>query len=61
MELKGARLVDSDGDGFPEYCDPYGNPYVYAENASDRPPGGVNRGSFDLVSRGPDGQLGGTI
>ena len=61
MEFKGARLVDSDGDGFPEYCDPYGNPYVYAENASDRPPGGVNRGSFDLASSGPDGQLGGTI
>ncbi|MHC4504602.1 MAG: prepilin-type N-terminal cleavage/methylation domain-containing protein [Planctomycetota bacterium] len=61
MKFKAAKLVDSDGDGFPEYCDPYGNPYVYAENASDRPPGGVNPGSFDIVSRGPDGVLGGTI
>lgn len=61
MKLKAARLVDRDGDGFPEYCDPYGSPYVYAENASDKPPGGMNPGSFDLVSRGPDGVLGGSI
>lgn len=61
MEFKKARLEDRDGDGFPEYSDPYGNPYVYADNASEATPTGMRPRSYDLASPGPDGELGGTI
>jgi hypothetical protein len=54
-------IVDLDGDGYPEYQDPFGSLYLYAENASDSAQPGVNRNSYDLVSSGFDCQLGGTM
>jgi len=29
LEVKASDLTDRDGDGFPEYADPWGNPYIY--------------------------------
>ncbi len=55
------QLADRHDDDFPEYNDPWGNLYLYAENASHEKPTGMNPKSFDLVSPGPDGELGGTI
>ena len=61
MGLGPGRLIDADGDGFMEFLDPWGGLYLYAENASHKKPTGMNPASFDLVSPGPDGVLGGTI
>ena len=55
------RFGDSDGDGFRELRDPCGGLYRYAENASHAAPTGANPRSFDIVSPGPDGELGGTM
>ncbi|MHC4253392.1 MAG: prepilin-type N-terminal cleavage/methylation domain-containing protein [Planctomycetota bacterium] len=55
------RFADSDTDGFLELRDPYGNLYEYAENASHSTPTGANPRSYDIVSPGHDGALGGTI
>jgi prepilin-type N-terminal cleavage/methylation domain-containing protein len=71
MEFKRSRLTDADGDGFQEYRDTFDNLYLYAENESQtaknerdgltNPEVGTNPRTFDLVSPGPDGALGGTI
>ena len=61
IELEKARLTDEDNDGFQEYRGPWGNLFLYAENKSHEKPTGMNPKSFDLVSPGPDGELGGTI
>lgn len=61
VEIGEGRFDDSDGDPFPELRDPYGNLYQYAENASHATPTGVNQRSYDIVSPGHDGALGGTI
>lgn len=61
VELEKARLTDEDNDGFQEYNDPWGGLYLYAENASHEKPTGMNPTSYDLVSPGADGELGGTI
>jgi type II secretory pathway pseudopilin PulG len=55
------RFGDSDVDGYLELRDPYGNLYQYAENASHATPTGASPGSYDIVSPGHDGALGGTI
>ncbi len=55
------RFEDSDGDGFRELRDPCGSLYQYAENASHATATGANPGSYDIVSPGSDGELGGTI
>jgi type II secretory pathway pseudopilin PulG len=60
-EFRESRLVDSEPDGFPELRDPYGNLYQYAENASHATSTGANPKSYDIVSPGHDGLLGGTI
>ena len=60
-EISNKRFEDSEPDGFPELRDPYGNLYRYAENASHATPTGVNPRSYDIVSPGRDGRLGGTI
>ncbi|MHC5053676.1 MAG: type II secretion system protein [Planctomycetota bacterium] len=59
--IKDGRFEDSDGDGFRELRDPYGNLYGYGENASHPTPTGANPRSYDIVSPGHDGALGGTI
>ncbi len=61
MEFKKERLTDEDADGFREFRDPWGGLYLYAENASHATPTGMNAESFDIVSAGRDGELGGTI
>jgi prepilin-type N-terminal cleavage/methylation domain-containing protein len=71
LGAKQVLLADTDGDGFPEYRDPFGNLYLYAENASQtakneregvaNPEVGANPRGFDVVSAGRDGLLGGTI
>ncbi|MHC4504601.1 MAG: hypothetical protein ACYTFI_14955 [Planctomycetota bacterium] len=61
MLFEEARLTDQDDDGFQEYRDPWGYLFLYAENASHKAPTGMNPKSFDLVSPGPDGELGGSI
>jgi len=60
-EIGEDRLRDSEGDGFRELRDPWGNLYQYAENASHSTPTGANPRSYDIVSPGPDGEFGGTI
>jgi type II secretory pathway pseudopilin PulG len=61
MEFKKGRLKDTDGDGLHEYQDPFGGIYSYAENASELSEVGMNPRGYDLVSPGPDGELGGTM
>lgn len=64
IEFKTHRLVDRDGDGFDEYLDPFRNHYEYAENRSNTTPFAANKrnkGSYDIVSPGRDGVLGGSI
>jgi prepilin-type N-terminal cleavage/methylation domain-containing protein len=61
VQFKESKLTDEDNDGFHEYRDPYGNLYIYAENASQANPVGHNQKTYDLVSPGEDGLLGGTI
>lgn len=61
MEFRKAHVTDDDNDGFKEFRDPWGNLFLYAENKSHKTPTGMNPESFDLVSPGPDGELGGTI
>ena len=74
MEFKEARLVNRDkgeeqatktGVLYPEYIDPFGRYYLYAENLSQQKVGGSgvgrNVGSYDIVSPGRDGTLGGTM
>ena len=61
VQIAEAQLADRHDDDFPEYNDPWGNMYLYAENKSHEKPTGMNPKSFDLVSPGPDGELGGTI
>jgi prepilin-type N-terminal cleavage/methylation domain-containing protein len=52
VTFKRKRLRDDDHDNFMEYLDTFGTYYEYALNSS---------GDYDIVSPGPDGQLGGTI
>ena len=61
LEFESKHLTDKDGDGFRELRDPWGNLFLYAENKSHEKPTGMNPKSYDLVSPGPDGELGGTI
>lgn len=61
MLFREKRLTNADTDGFPEYPDPWGRPYLYAENASEPTRPGMNPASYDLVSAGLDGELGGAI
>jgi len=65
MEFKESRLVDRDGNGYDEYLDSFGRYYLYAENRSVQNPDGSgegrNVGSYDIVSAGRDGVLGGTM
>jgi prepilin-type N-terminal cleavage/methylation domain-containing protein len=61
-EIGEGRFGDSEPDGFRELRDPYGNLYQYAENASHSGAvTGANPRSYDIVSPGYDGELGGTI
>ena len=63
MSMAADRLSDVDGDGFMEFCDPWGGAYVYALRTPA--PGAANTGSpprlFDIASPGPDGVLGGRM
>jgi len=61
LALKKERLRDDDNDGFEEYRDPFGNLYLYAENASFPGCEGRNPKSYVIVSPGEDGKLGGTF
>ncbi|MHC4200546.1 MAG: prepilin-type N-terminal cleavage/methylation domain-containing protein [Planctomycetota bacterium] len=70
MEFKQSRLVNRNagtetGTEYPEYLDPFGRYYLYAENKSVQNPDGTgkgrNKGSYDIVCAGRDGQLGGTM
>jgi len=63
MEFSEDRLTDSDEDGFKEFRDPWGGPWLYAQ----RPPSpdaaeadATSRG-YDIASPGPDGLLGGQM
>ena len=52
-------------DDFPEFLDPWDNPYVYIENYSDNHSGRAaedprfrrGHGPFEIISLGPDGEL----
>jgi type II secretory pathway pseudopilin PulG len=52
-------------DAYPEYLDPWGNPYVYIENYSDNHSGRAiedprfrrGHGAFEIISLGPDGKM----
>jgi hypothetical protein len=67
IRVRAMRTGGSPGEGV--YLDPWGSPYRYAENESEnllrREQGlatvGMKPGSFDLLSAGADGELGGTI
>ncbi len=70
MEFKESRLVNRNagtetGVKYVEYLDPFGRYYLYAENRSAQNPDGTgkgrNVGSYDIVSAGRDGTLGGTM
>ncbi len=65
MEFKESRLADRDGNDYEEYLDSFGRYYLYAENKSVQNPNGTgegrNVGSYDIVSAGRDGRLGGTM
>lgn len=61
IQLKKERLSDDDGDGYEEYKDPFGNLYLYAENASFPDCEGRNPSSYVIISKGEDGKLGGTF
>ncbi|MHC5054686.1 MAG: hypothetical protein ACYTKD_08210 [Planctomycetota bacterium] len=53
MSFGEGRLPDRDGDGFPEFVDPWGNPYLYAC--------GDDGASYVIVSPGRDGKLGASM
>ena len=64
MDLKKHHIKDTETvgrDGYLEYLDPWGNPYVYIERHSDNvgklPAARVGHGPFEIYSCGPDGQL----
>jgi len=60
VEFKEAKLQDSNNNGYDEYKDPFTTPYYYAENRSDPSNTSThNPRGYDLVSAGPDGELGG--
>jgi len=56
-----ARLTDSDSDGFRELRDPWGGTYLYALKDIQGKVLTVNDRFYDIVSAGPDGELGGTM
>lgn len=56
-----ACLTDADSDGFPEFRDPWGGPFLYARKNLRGKALTVNDRFYDIVSAGPDGQLGGTM
>jgi prepilin-type N-terminal cleavage/methylation domain-containing protein len=63
MDFKQSRLVNRNASdetdvAYVEYLDPFGRYYLYAENT---PGVGRNKGSYDIVSPGRDGRLGGTM
>lgn len=66
IEFKG-NLLDNDGDGLKGIENPYGGWIMYAENASSNIGKeesefvGKKPKSFDIVSSGPDGILGGSL
>jgi hypothetical protein len=64
VRFRGKRLPAGKRGASPEYVDPF-DPRViivkYPQYSSLTKPTGMNPKSFDLVSPGPDGELGGTI
>lgn len=55
-EFKRAQLKDYDGDGFDEFCDPYGYPYLYNGPSGWGSDPIHNRVSCDLYTVGPNGR-----
>lgn len=64
MDFKKHQIKDTETigrDGYLEFLDPWGNPYVYIERHSDNvgklPAARVGHGPFEIYSCGPDGVL----
>jgi len=63
VHFKTRQLTDKDADGFQEYRDPWGGPWLYARRtpSSGTPDGETPPRGYDLASPGRDGDLGGRM